>query len=232
MHVTLPDQSQQVFVPAEYPFDPRIPGKLILVCEADDGWVRVEHEMIGTVELTQWQQGQSWPADTIRDPEVSFRVSMAHKHCEKERYDEVEKILVTIPGTSDESRMALERELVRLCMLFKQAKYAEVVAMGDGLMPAMKKEYQRWKGSAASPSLFVDYLMALACSGQVDRVKDLWQEIKETQPHLSAKLNSRARQVLAESMAYNFKMCLRRMVPQSGTMSLGKSALCESRACR
>ncbi|NQV33697.1 MAG: hypothetical protein HQ515_13475 [Phycisphaeraceae bacterium] len=213
-HRTNLDQSRQVFVPAEYPFDPRIPGKLILVCEADDGRVRVEHELIGTVELTQWQQGQSWPADTIRDPEVSFRVSMARKHCEKEQYDEAEKTLVTIQGSPDEDRMALERELVRMHMLFKQAKYAEVVAMGDQLMPAMKKEYQRWRGSATGPSLFIDYLIALACDDQVDRVKGLWQEIKEIKPHLSAKLNSRARQNLAESTAYHFKMCLDRMVPQ------------------
>ena len=213
-HVTIPDQSQQVFVPADYPFDQRIPSKLILVCEADDGRVRVEHELIGTVELTEWQQGQSWPADTIHDSEVSFRLNMAHKHCEKERYDEAEKILTTISGTPDEDQMALQRELVRLRILFKQAKYAEAVVMGDGLMPAMKKEYQRWKGSASSPSLFTDYLMALACSGQVDRVKELWQEIKATKPELSARLNSRARQNLAEGTAYNFEMCLRRMVPQ------------------
>ncbi|MCF7972989.1 MAG: hypothetical protein K9N55_04160 [Phycisphaerae bacterium] len=213
-HVTLADQSQQVFVPAGYPFDQRIPGKLIVICEADDGRVRVEHELIGTVELTQWQQDQSWPDDTIRDPENTFRLSMAWKHCAQKRYDEAEKILVTIPGTPNESRMALERERVRLRMLFIQAAYAEAVAMGDGLMPAMKKEYQRWKGSSADPSLFTDYLTALACLGQVDRVKDLWQEIKATKPELSATLNRLAREHIAESTAYSFELCLRTMVPQ------------------
>ncbi|MCP4451249.1 MAG: hypothetical protein GY809_07285 [Planctomycetes bacterium] len=213
-HRTSLDQSRQVFVPAEYPFDPRIPGKLILVCEADDRRVHVEHDLIGTVELTEWQQGQPWPEDMIRDPEVSFRLRRASKHCEKERYDEAEKILVTVQGNPDEDRMALERELVRLRILFKQAKYAEAAAMGDQLMPAMKKAYQRWAGSGANPSLFTDYLMALIFSGQVDRAKGLWQDIKATRPGLSPKLNSRARQHLAESTSENFEMCLRIMVPE------------------
>jgi len=212
-HVTIPDQSQQVFVPAEYPFDRRVPSKLILVCEADDGRVRVEHELIGTVELTEWQQDQSWPADTIHDSEPSFRLIMASKHCAKKRYDEAEKILITLAGRPEEDRMALDRELLRLRILSNQGKYAEAVAMGDGLMPVMIKEYQRRKNRAANPHLFTDYLVALACDGQVDRVKDLWQEIQATKPQLSAKLNSRARAHLAESTNYNFKMCLRRMVP-------------------
>jgi hypothetical protein len=212
-HVTIPDQSQQVFVPVDYPFDRRVPSKLILVCEADDGRVRVEHELIGTVELSDWQQDQLWPDDTIRDPELSFRLRRARAHSAKKRYDEAEKILVTIEGSPNEDRMALERELVRLSILFKQAKYTEAVAMGDGLMPAMKKEYQRWKNRAANPSLFTDYLMALACSAQVDQVKGLWLEIKATQPQINPKLNSRAREHLTESTNYNFKMCLRRIVP-------------------
>ena len=213
-HLTSTDQSMQVFVPMDYPFDEQIPEKLTLICQVDDYHPRIKQELIGTEELTQWQHKKIWPEGTITDNEQSFRNQMAWRHCNGERYEKAERIMDTIEGELEDNPAALERERIRLRMLLKQEKTDEALALSERLMPLLLKDYKKWTGCAPDAYIFADLILAQAYAGKFDQVKQTWQQIKNAQPELHPKLTQSARKHIEEDIQRGLDICLRRIVPQ------------------
>jgi len=213
-HRTSTDQSMQVFVPMNYPFDEQIPEKLTLVCQIDDYHPSIKQEIIGTVELTQWQHKKTWPEGTITDNEQSFRNQMAWRHCNGERYEKAERIMDTIEGEPEDNPAALERERIRLRMLLKQQKTDEALALSQRLTPLLLKDHRRWTGYAPSAYIFADLILAQAYAGKFDQVKQTWQQIKNAQPELHPKLTKSARKRIEEDIQRSLDICLRQIVPQ------------------
>jgi len=212
-HRTATDRSTQVYVPSGYPFDQRAPSRLILTCQERHnpyGTLQV----VGTLELTQWQQGRLWPEGAITDDESSFRAVMARKHCSDRQYDKAERILSTIGGRPEDSAAALQRERIRLRMLLQQARYTEAVALGERLMPLLERDYCNWSGFSPTPTVFCDYIEALACTGQVDEAKKTWEHIKSLQPERRPGLNEAARERVREDIQRGFDECLRTLIPR------------------
>jgi len=214
-HRTATDVSTQVFVPADYPFDKRVPGRLSLLCGVDDYDPHKEPELIGTVELTEWKQNLMWPAGAARDDEASLRTTLAWQMLSRKDYERLQRITDTIKGEPEENPHALEREGVRLSMLVAQNKFDEATTLGQRLMPLLERDYRAWKGYAPQPSMFTDYILALACTGKLDQAKQTWLKIRAIEPNLPDTLNQRARGHIKESTQAGFDDALRILVPQA-----------------
>lgn len=213
-HRTATDVSTQVFVPADYPFDKRVPGRLSLLCGVDDYNPHKEPELIGTVELTEWKQNQMWPAGAARDDEASLRTTLAWQMLNRKDYERLQRIMDTIKGEPEENPQALEREGVRLSMLVAQNKFDEATTVGRRLMPLLERDYRAWKGYAPQPSMFTDYILALACTGKLDQAKQTWRKIRAIEPNLPDTLNQRATGHIKESTQAGFDSALRILVPE------------------
>jgi hypothetical protein len=111
-HELSTNRSMDVFVPLDYPFDERTPQKITLTCKSEDH-PHIKHNIIGTIELTRWRQGELWPEGTIPSNEQQLAITLARRHCNAKRYDKAERILSTIPGKPEESPAALAREQIR-----------------------------------------------------------------------------------------------------------------------
>jgi hypothetical protein len=212
-HETAADRSIEVYVPLDYPFDANVPGKLLLTCEVEDYNPQTKPQVIGTLEFTQWQQGQTWPTGTVKgDDEQSFRMRMAWHHCYEKDYDKAERILATIPGEPEDNPAALERERIRLRMLLQEDKLDTAVALGERLLPILEKSYRSRQEHAMYPSVFSDYIVTLARAGKIDQVKQTWRHIRQIEPVLPADLNESSRSRISQSVEGAFDAMLRVLV--------------------
>jgi len=172
-HRTATDQSREVFVPKDYPFDRRVPGKITLICEADDYRPDTNDELIGTVNLTEWKQNTPCPdifgpdyADTL-----SLKISLAHKLIRDENADRRNRLLQTIPmWTENPGNMRLLNFWTSTFYLKKD--YAEVIRIGRTtrlLMLERPHEIDRYS--------FRNYLIALGITGQIDEAAQIFKRI-------------------------------------------------------
>ena len=211
-HRTATDQSMNVFVPIDYPFDKRMPKKITLTCQ-DDSVVHLKQEVVGAVDLTEWKQDQLWPDDTISSSEQQFATTLAREHFNAKRYDQAERVLATIEGQPEDNPAALQREQIHLEMLNNQHKTDEALALAERLIPLLEKRYTAWKGYAPNAYVFSDCLLALTYAGKLDQVKQTWQRIRSIKPDLKPELNDAARKHIREAMESSYEMCLRHIVP-------------------
>ena len=214
-HRTATDQSMDVFVPIDYPFDKRSPKKITLTCQNKYA-MRPDQDLVGTVDLTEWQQGRLWPEDTINSGEQQLAITLAWQHCNTQQNDKVERILETIQGEPEDSPAALDREKIHLRMLLSRDKTDEALALAERLMPLLEKKYWNWKGLAPTPSVsvFTDCILALAYAGKMDEVKQTWQRIKSIKTRINPELTRADRTAIEENIQRGFDECLRVIVPE------------------
>jgi hypothetical protein len=79
-------------------------------------------------------------------------------------------------------------------------------------LPLLEKDYRRWKGYAPYPTIFTDYLQALACTKRLEEVRQFWQKIKAIEPEIPDRLNKRARRKIKENMQRGFENVARVLV--------------------
>jgi hypothetical protein len=208
------DRSTQVFVPSDYPFDKRVPTKLTLVCQEPDLLPDVKPEVIGTVELTQWSQGQLWPEGTVGSKEISFRNRLASTYCGQGSVGKAERILATVEGRPEDDPIALDRDRVRLDLLVRQDKCKEAAELGDHLMPLLEEYYCQWHGSGERPTIFCDYILALGGAGKLDQARQTWSRIKNLQPEIPDSISENGRKSMRKGIEYALNdTCLRTIVP-------------------
>jgi len=212
-HRTATDRSTQVYVPSDYPFDQRTPARIVLTCQEEHNPYGTL-QFVGSLELTQWQQGRTWPEGTITNEESSFRAAMARKHCNDRQYEKAERILSTITGNPEDNTAALERERIHLRMLLQQEKYAEAAGLGKRLMPPLERDYRDWRGFSPTPTVFCDCIEALAGAGEHDEAKKAWEHVKSLQPVLRPGLNEATRERVREDIRRGFDECLRILIPR------------------
>ena len=211
-HRTAADQSREVFVPIDYPFDKRTPNRITLTCQ-NDLRPRDRHVVVGKVDLTEWEQDQLWPDGMIDSSEQGFAITIAWRHCSTKQYEKAERILATIDGEPEDKSAAFDRERIRLRMLKGQGKTEEALALNERLMPLLEKKYTAWRGSAPDACIFSDSLLTLVYAGKLDEAKQTWRRLKSIQPELHPKLNKRARRHIQESIERSFESCMRIIVP-------------------
>jgi len=192
-HRVAGDRSLQIFMPSEYPFDQRIPERLTLTCQTEVyDRQREAPEIVGTVKLTDWQQGRKWPAEFMSGDFFPL-VQAASHFLRQEDYESFDKVIAMLPGDPENDPEALDREQLRLSMLVKRQDHEAAVALGQRLMPLLEREYVSWKGARTSPRLFNDYLMALAAAGQIEKARETYRKVLELEPEIPDRLNRRAR---------------------------------------
>jgi len=214
-HRTATDQSMNVFVPIDYPFDKRTPKKITLTCQ-DDSLVHLKQDVVGSVVLTEWKQEQLWPDDTISSSEQRLATTLARGHFNAKRYDQAERVLATIEGQPEDNPAALKREQIHLEMLNNQHKTDEALALAERLIPLLEKRYWNWKGLEPTPSVsvFTDCILALAYAGKMDEVKQSWQRIKSIKTRIHPELTRADRKSIEENIQRSFDECLRVIVPK------------------
>jgi hypothetical protein len=212
-HRTATDQSMDVFVPIDYPFDERTPNKITLTCQ-NDSHPHIKQDVVGTVDLTEWKQDQFWPEDTINSSEQQLAITLAWRHCNAKRDDKVKRILAAITGEPEGNPAALDRERIRLRMLMQEGKTDEAIALGERLMPPLEKRYRQWAGWGPDPHVFTDYVLALVYAGKLDQAKQTWHRIKSIEPEWHPRLTKSSRKRLEEDLRHDFEICVRTLAPQ------------------
>jgi len=204
------DGSIQVFVPLDYPFDERVPTELRLICENQYVPPGDTGALIGTVEVTEWKQGEKWPSSMLEEDFDAYGVLAAHLLQNKD-WERLERYLDSTPGEPEKNERAFRRERLRLAMLVERGQFDEAVALGEKLLPLLEEEYLRWRGNLASPYMFNDYLIALAAKGRIGDARDLFRRIGEIERPLPGHLNKRAQEHIRKSMQVGFDSNLKHL---------------------
>jgi hypothetical protein len=195
------DTSLNIFVPIDFPFDDRRPSKVTLFCEDEDHNPHTKPELVGTVDLTAWNQNSPCPdlfASGYKDA-LGLKISLAYKLSGVENADKFDRLLQTIPKWSEQPRnISLLRFWTRT--LYAEKDYAEVIRIGQSLLPLMLEKPREMVRSDIK-----DYLIALSRTDRIDEATELFKQIDaidEMPPAKShEKYYNRFVQSVAESLA-------------------------------
>jgi len=181
------DVSFDVFVPIDYPFDGRKPTKITLFCEVEDYNPSTEPELIGTIDLTEWERNAPCPdlfgpnyADTLR-----LKISLAYKLFASEHAERLDRLARTIPEWTEQpdSKSLL---FFRIRLAQKHGNDEEVIRIGEALAPLIFEKPQR-----ESRYGLREYLVALARTGRIDEAAKLFRKIDAIDEMLPEKSDER-----------------------------------------
>jgi len=205
-HRTKDDMSYDIFVPIDFPFDDRKPSKITLFCEVEDYNPNTEPELIGTVDLTEWEQNAPYP-DTFgtnyADP-LNLKISLAYKLFGPEHAERLDRMVRTIPDWTEQPG---NKSLLffRMRLAYKQDNDEEVIRIGQALSPLIFENAMR-----ESRYGFREYLIALARTGRIDEAAELFRRIDSVEEMSPEKSNERYYprflQFTAESLAGNAEL--------------------------
>jgi len=181
------DVSYDIFVPIDFPFDDRKPTRITLFCEVEDYNPNTKSELIGTVELTEWEQNAPFPdpfgsnyADILR-----LKISLAYKLFGSEHAERLNRLVRTIPDwTEQPGNKSLLFFHMRL--VYKKDKDEEVIKIGEALTPLLFEKPER-----ESRYGFKEYLITLARTGRVDEAAELFRKIDAVEEMSPEKSNGR-----------------------------------------
>lgn len=167
------DTSFNVFLPIDFPFDDRKPAIITLFCEVEDYNPNTKPELIGTVDLTEWQQNASYPdifGPEYTDP-LNLKIWLAHKLFSSEHAERLDRLVETIPAWTEQpgNKSLL---IFRINLAYEQKNDEEVIKIGQALAPLIFEKPHR-----ESRYFFKEYLVALARTGRIDEAAELFRRI-------------------------------------------------------
>ncbi len=189
--------SVQVFVPDGFPFDVNIPNKIILHCNSEVHHPGDTEDDIGSVDFTEWEPNSIWPQERLKQTEADIMLSKAGGYVRSKKYDECMKVINLVkelePGTKNEHEIGR----INLAMLISQSKFDEADKLAEKLW---SEEIEIFKKEKANASLqpFIDYIVAIAGNGRIDRAAQLFKEIRTTEPDLSKYNPNVRKEILAQ----------------------------------
>ncbi len=168
------DVSYDIFVPIDFPFDERKPAKITLFCEVENHNPRTEPELIGIVDVTEWEQnaplpdifGPNYTTDTL-----SLKISLAYKLFGSEHAERLNRLFQTMPNWTEQpgNKSLL---LFHIRLTYKQKDYEEVIKIGEALAKRIFENPGR-----ESRYSFREYLIALGRMGRIDEAAELFRKI-------------------------------------------------------
>lgn len=185
-HRVSDDRSIQVFLPPDYPFDRRIPGKVVLTCRTEAYRPNEKPDVIGTVELTRWDPNSPWPASMLSQTEAETMLRRAHAHCLNQQFDLCDQVVGLAKTLDKEGRLTVNIERLDFTRLLVQKEYQKAAEIALERWPAAMERYLHPGKEWPSTGALMDYLAAIAASGQIDKAGELWQGIRQAKPDLSA----------------------------------------------
>ncbi|MCK4294463.1 MAG: hypothetical protein KAY65_14790 [Planctomycetes bacterium] len=171
------DTSLNVFVPVDFPFDKRRPSRFKLFCETKEYNPNVKPELIGVVELTEWEQNAICPnlfGEGTQDP-LGFKIALAYQLAGKEHAERRAKLLETIPKWSERPK-DVSVLIFWIRTKASEKDFDEVIAIGEVLTPLLLERPRQ-----AGRYMFRDYIVALAKTGRLDEAKALFERIDKVE---------------------------------------------------
>jgi hypothetical protein len=167
------DTSLDVFLPIDFPFDNNRPFKITLICDTKEYDPIIKPELIGTVDLTQWDVNAPCPnlfGNGFADAQ-SWKIALAYRLFADEHKERLSRLVKTIPDWQQQpDNKSLLQFWMRLS--YKQKDYAKVNNIGQALLPIMLKDTRN------PPRYDIhDYLMSLGITGQIDKAAELFKQI-------------------------------------------------------
>lgn len=178
-HQVRDDLAVEYYVPLNYRLEFQKPTSYTLTCWTQpDVPYRQTTEIIGSVELTTWDEGAPVPNLFGNAPDADKIVQIAIKHlAERGRWDDFDKLLAMIPGEPENNSMALFREEQRLHKLVEMDKRDEVFGLAGRLYPIIKGSSPKrtWSGdNIANP-----YIIELVRRGKTDPAAEIIRQCIE-----------------------------------------------------
>lgn len=196
------DTSIQIFVPEEFPFDPRVPARLTLTCEVDNP-LRMPREVIGTVEVTDWQTHAMWPVGRIGTTLNTLLLRAAEQYIGKKEFDKVDAIAQRIAASPEADQLAHKLNRLELKKRIKQERFVEADELAEAMWDDEMKIFLNPGQDYPSIYPFADLIIAIAGNGRVDRAAELWKELKAAEPDLSSRSKG-AQQRMREKIREQF----------------------------
>jgi hypothetical protein len=178
------DISVQVFAPDGFPFDERMPEEITLECKVENWHPDEPDELIGTLDITEWEPNSIWPQDRLKESETDIIISKAWEYARGKNYNESLKVIDLVrelgPGTKYDHQI----DRINLAMLINQGKFGQADELAEKLLP---KEIEKFMTSGANASYqpFIDYIIAIAGNGRIERAAQVFKEMRTLEPDLS-----------------------------------------------
>jgi hypothetical protein len=185
-HRVSDDRSIQVFLPEGYPFDRRMPGKLFFMCQAEVYRPNEKPDIIGTTNLTQWDSNTPWPAEMLSQTEAATMLRKAQALCLNKSFELCDQVVGLARTLDKEGRLALEIERLDFTRLLVTKDFQKAAEIALERWPAAMDRYLHPGKEWPSPWEFMDYLVAVAGAGRIDKAAELWQAVRQAKPDLSA----------------------------------------------
>ena len=186
-HRTRDDTSYDIFVPIDFPFDDRTPSKITLFCEVKDYNPNTEPELVGTVDLTEWEQNAPFPDffGTSYSNMLNLKIWLAYKLFGSENAEKLNRLVQTIPEWTEQPR---NKSLLffRMRLAYHYDKDDKVIKIGEALAPLIFENSNR-----ESRYGFRQYLIALARTGRIDDAAELFRKIDAIDEMSPEKSNER-----------------------------------------
>jgi len=179
------DISVQIFVPEDYPFDRRIPNSIMMTCEVGNWHPDEPKEILGTVEISEWEQESLWPQDRISKTQNGTFLTAASRFIKNKEYDKADKIVQMIKAAPDADKITHELNKLELKKLIRQEKFAQADYLSEQMWAVELDLYINPKRRSPNVTVFSDYIIAISANGRVDRAAELWRQLKNTEPDLS-----------------------------------------------
>jgi hypothetical protein len=167
------DTSLYVFLPIDFPFDNNRPSKITLICDTKEYDPIIKQELVGTVDLTQWDVNAPCPnlfGNGFADVQ-SWKIALAYRLFADEHKERLSRLVKTIPDWQQQpDNRSLLLFWIRLS--YKQKDYVKVNNTGKTFLPMLLKEPRQ-----SSRYDIEDYLMSLAITGKLDEASNLFKQI-------------------------------------------------------
>ena len=189
--------SSQVFVPDGFPFDGNIPNELILHCNSEVHRPGDTEDEIGSVDFTEWEPNSIWPQERLKKTEADIMLSKAWEYARGNKYNECMKVIDLVKELESGTKHGHEIGRINLAILINQRKFDEADKLAEKLWP---KEIELFLSKKANASLepFIDYIIAIAGNGRIERAAQLFKEIRTTEPDLSQYNPNTRKEILAQ----------------------------------
>jgi tetratricopeptide (TPR) repeat protein len=168
------DTSLNIFLPIDFPFDNRRPSKITLFCEVKEYNPNIKPELVGTIDLTQWDVNAPCPALFGGFTSVlSWKISLAYKFFADEYSEKLSRLVETIPAWREQpDNKNLLQLWIRLS--YREKDYAQVINIGQVFVPLLLKNPRE-----SSRYAIEEYLLSLAITGKIDEAAKLFKQIDE-----------------------------------------------------
>lgn len=176
------DKGVYLYISEDYPFDERVPESLKLTCtfQRKDGEAPTDY--VGSIEITEWTQSSELPQE-IKDKENGILIETAYDFSKKKDFDNVQKIVRIIEDSEQSEAYSYKLKQLKLDTLIQQKKFNEASILAKQLWSVEMDIYN--KGSWPEPRFLIQYILAVAGNGEIEKAAEWYQELEQAEPDLS-----------------------------------------------